>query len=79
MAISELRFDGFRVDPLAMLFDEVDEVLVGFRLRDIVLNAVLSDVEIDFSWGTADVTEIGIGHFARAVYNTSHDGDFDAF
>ena len=38
-----------------------------------------ADVEIDFAGRAADVAKIRVGHFAGAVDDAAHDGDFHAF
>ncbi len=73
----QLLFLGF--DPFAVVADEVDEAIDGFDFGDVELHRGLADVEIDFVGGAADVAEIGVGHFAGAVDDAAHDGDFDAF
>lgn len=62
-----------------MFFDKFDEFFDGVFLRDVEFDALFADVEVDFSGGAADVTEVGIGHFAWAVDDAAHDGDGDAF
>jgi hypothetical protein len=41
-------------------------------------DGVLADVEIDLVGRAADVAEIRVGHFAGAVDDAAHDGDFHA-
>ena len=67
-----------RLDPLAVLFDQGDEAGVGLGLGEVVLHTGLADVEVDFARGAADVAEIGVGHFAGAVYDAAHDGELHA-
>ena len=43
------------------------------------LTAVFADVEVDLAGRAADVAEIGVGHFAGAVDDAAHDGNFDPF
>ena len=59
-----------------MLADQINQSVNGFALWDVELHGRLADVEIDFSWCAADVTKVSIGHFARTIYNTTHDRDF---
>ena len=68
-----------RIGPLAVGFDELDETRVGFGGGDAFFDAGFADVEIDLSRGAADVAEVGVGHLARAVDDTAHDRDLDAF
>src|SRR6185312_10847925 len=56
-----------RIGPFSMLANERDQPRVGLRLRNIVLHAIFADVEIDFSGRAADIPEIRIGHFPRAI------------
>ena len=67
------------IDPLVVLGDEIDEAFYGFGFWDIEFYRLFADVEIDFSWGTTDVAEIGIGHFSWAIDDASHDGDPNTF
>ena len=46
---------------------------------DVVLNTGLADIEVDFVWGTSDITEVGIGNFSGAVDDAAHDGYGNAF
>jgi hypothetical protein len=62
-----------------VLADQVDETIDGLGLRDVEFDCGFTDVEIDLTWCAADVAEIGIRHFARAIDDAAHDGDFDAF
>jgi len=62
-----------------VLLDEGDEAVVGVGLGDVVLDAVFADVEVYFARGATDVAEIGVGHFAGAVHDAAHDGEFHAF
>ena len=67
------------VDPLAFLFDQVDEAVEGLVGGDVVFDAVFADVEVDFVGGSADVAEVSVCHFSGSVDDTAHDGDGDAF
>ena len=73
------RVLGFGVDPFSVGADELDEAVVGLGLGDVVLDALLADVEVYLAGGAADVAEVGVGHFAGPVDDAAHDGDFDAF
>lgn len=61
-----------------MFFDELDKFIDGIDLRNIIFNTFFSYVKINLTWGAADVAEIGVCHFARAVNDATHDGDGDA-
>jgi hypothetical protein len=50
-------------------------VCVGFR--DGFFDYFLADVQVDFAWRAANVAEIGVGHFARAIDHAAHDRDLD--
>ena len=78
-----LHFDGFLrcrrgLDPFAVFADQVLEALDGFGFGDVEFHRGLADVEVDLAGRAADVAEIGVGHFAGAVDDAAHDGDFDA-
>ena len=56
-----------------MLPDQGDQAFIGLTLGQVVLHAVLADVEIDLSRGAADVPEVGIRHLTWAVHDAAHD------
>ena len=58
-----------------MLFNQRNEPIDGFSLRDAGGDAFFADVEIDFPGSAADIAEIGVRHFARPVYDATHDTD----
>ena len=60
-----------------MLTDQINEPVDGFVFRDIEFHGRFADVEIDLSGGSADVAEIGIGHFAGSIDDAAHHGDAD--
>jgi hypothetical protein len=68
-----------RLDPFAVFADEVDEAVDGFGFGDVEFDGLLPDVEIDLSRRATDVTEIGVGHFAGAIHDATHDRDLHAF
>ena len=43
------------------------------------MHAGLADVEVNFSGRAADVAEVGVGHFAGAVDDTTHDRELHSF
>ena len=61
-----------------VLADEILEALDGFGLGDVEFHGGLADVEVDLAGRAADVAEIGVGHFAGAVHDATHDRDFYA-
>ncbi|MFM1944159.1 MAG: hypothetical protein RI897_3141 [Verrucomicrobiota bacterium] len=67
------------VDPFSVFADEVDQSIDSFCFGNIEFHWGFSDVEVDFPGGTSDVAEVGIGHFAGAIDDAAHDGDFDSF
>ena len=62
-----------------MFADEVDEAVYGLGLGDVEFYGGLANVEVHLAGGAADIAEVGVGHFAGAVYYAAHDGDFHAF
>ena len=70
--------NGVRIDPLSVLPDQINYSFVSLFLRDVIAHTGFSNVEIDFSGSSADVAEVCIGHFTRAVYDAAHDGDLHA-
>ena len=67
------------LDPLAVLADEILQPVHGFGLGDVELHGLLAHVEVHFSRCSADVAEVGVRHFAGAIYDATHDGDLHAF
>ena len=61
-----------------MFLDQGNQTGVGLGLGEVVLDAVLADVEVDFSGSAADVAEVGVGHFPGAVYDAAHNGELHA-
>jgi hypothetical protein len=59
--------------------DEFDEFGDGLVFGDIEFYSGLAYVEVNFPWGSADVSEVCIGHFPWAVDDAAHDGDAHAF
>ena len=62
-----------------MFADEVYEAVYGFGLGDVEFYGCLTDIEVHFAGGAADIAEVGIRHFAGAVHDAAPDGDFHAF
>ena len=67
------------LDPASVFADEVYEAIDGLGLGDVEFYGCLADIEVDLAGGAADIAEVGIGHFAGAVYDAAHDGDFHTF
>src|SRR5439155_18495837 len=61
---------SFRLGPFPVLFNQVHQSLHRFRLGNVEVNCFLSNVEIDLSRCSADVTEIGVRHLARPIHDT---------
>ena len=66
-------------DPASVFADEVYEAIDGLGLGDVEFYGCLADIEVDLARGATDIAEVGVGHFAGAVYDAAHDGDFHAF
>ena len=62
-----------------MLANQIFESIDGFCFGNVEFHCGLADVEVHFAGRAADVAEIRIGHFARTVYDASHDRDLNAF
>ena len=62
-----------------MLADQILQPLHCFGFGNIEFHRLFSDVKIYLTWSAADVTEVGISHFTRAVYNAAHDRELHAF
>ena len=61
-----------------MFADQVLEKIDRLGFGNIELHWGTTDIEIDLPWSSTDVAEIGIGHFAGAIDDAPHDGDFYA-
>src|SRR6478609_10278900 len=73
-----LDFGGGRrgsVHPFSMLADEVGEAADRFFFRDVELHGGLADVKVDLAGRAADVAEVRVRHFARAVDDAAHHRD----
>src|SRR5216683_90847 len=66
---------GLLICPLAVVANEIDQTLVGLRLRHGFFDDLFAHVQVDVAWRAADVAEVGVGHLARAVDDAAHDGD----
>ena len=62
-----------------MFFNQIDETPYSFALGNVEFHCGFSDVEIDLPWCSADVAEISVCHFTRAIDNAAHDCDSNAF
>ena len=58
--------------------DEVEQMGHGLFFRYVFFYAFTSAVKTDTAAGGAYVAIVGIGHFARPVYDAAHDGDFQS-
>ena len=68
-----------RFHPFAMLANQILQSIHCVGLGNIEFHGRFADVKIHFSRRAADVTEVRIGHFARAVYDATHDRNLHAF
>src|SRR5262245_29569210 len=68
----------FRLNPLAVFANQIHETFHGFSFGNVEFDRRLTHVEVDLARRTAHVAEVCIGHFARAVHDAAHDGDFYA-
>ena len=73
----KLLFFGF--NPIAIIFNKLNESLHRFRLWNIFLNALFLFVERHLSMLCTDIAVIGIRHFSRTVYNATHHTNFQVF
>src|SRR5690606_24817472 len=75
---SHLRHRCGSIDPAIVLFDEVDEALDGLVFGDVELHRFPAYVEVDLAGGSADVAEVGVGHFTGTVDDAAHHRDAHA-
>src|SRR5574341_1129971 len=68
-----LPFHGWGY-PLSVCLDQRDQPVVGQGGRYALLDTRLAHVQVDLAGRAADIAEVGIGHFARAIDDTAHDG-----
>ena len=59
--------------------NEFKKTFNSFGFGNISDDAFLTAVEIDLSRTGANITEIGIGHLARSVHDTSHYTNLETF
>ena len=62
-----------------MLADQIFEPIDRFRSGILNFTAVLPTYRFNLPRRAADVAEVGVGHFAGAVYDAADDGELDAF
>ena len=62
-----------------MFFQYADQLFNGHSAIDISFYYFLSFIERYFTRTAAHIAKICVGHFARAIHYTSHNGDFDPF
>ena len=60
-----------------MFSDEVDKTLDCLSLGYIETHRGFADIEVDFTGSASNIAEISISHFARAIDDAAHDGNFD--
>ena len=69
----------FFIDPVAVFLNQGDEASDSIGGGYVFLYALFAFVEADFTGGSSDISVIGVGHFARAVYDTAHHTYFQSF
>src|SRR6266436_1952516 len=65
-------FEGclaLRLEPFAMLADQILQTLHRFHFGNVEFHRRFADVKIHLARSAAHITKIGIGHFARPVYD----------
>ena len=62
-----------------MLADQIFEPIHCFCFGNVEFHRSFADVKIHFTRCAANITKIGVGHFARPVHNATHDRDLHAF
>src|SRR5205823_5605599 len=71
------RYSGptsaFRLNPLPMFADQIDQAVNRFRLRNVEFDRRLAHVKVDLPRRSTDIPEIGISHFARSIHDAAHD------
>ena len=72
--------DGRRgLNPFAVLANQILQSIHRFRFGNVEFNRGFADVEIHFAGRAADITKIGVGHFAWPIHDAAHDRDLHAF
>src|SRR5437660_125534 len=70
------RYSGptsaFRLNPLPMFADQIDQAVDRFPFGNVELNGRLPNVKIDLPRRSAHIPEIGISHFARSIHDATH-------
>src|ERR1700730_13349618 len=64
--------------PLAVAANELDQALVGLLFGHRFFDHFFANIQVDVTRRATDVPEVGVGHFAWPIDNTTHDGDLDA-
>src|SRR4051812_38526662 len=62
--------------PGTVRLEERDQAVIGLLLGHVLLDALLTDVQVDLARRAADVPKIGVRHLARPVHDAAHDRDF---
>jgi hypothetical protein len=62
-----------------MFSDEINQSIDRLHFRNIELQRLLADIQIDLSGSSAYITEIRVGHFAWSVYDATHYRDLYPF
>ena len=69
----------YRLDPFTMLAYQIFEPIHCFRFGNIEFHRRFADVKIHLARCAAHITKIGVGHFARPVYDATHDRNLHPF
>ena len=56
-----------------VVFDESDELIDGFILRNILFHTFLLLIERYFVWSCTDIAIVGISHLTGTIDDTAHD------
>ena len=62
-----------------MLANQILQTFYRFGFGNVELHRRLADVQIHLARRAADIPEIGVRHFARAIHDATHDRDLHAF
>jgi len=63
----------------AVFLNQVQQALQRFFFGNVLFDAKLAFVEANPASACPHITVVGIGHFARTVYDTAHYGNLEAF
>ena len=72
-------FGNKRFCPPAMFPDKIHQSIDSLRLRNVKLQRLLADIQIDLAGGSAHIAEVRIRHFAGPIHDATHYRDFYPF